>query len=343
VQTEACPSKIPEHFDAITSALGLLARLLQSFVAHEVTPVVVGDGTATRMKHETQKARRKTTDRYAEQQVDAEIRLTRLREEGARSRPEPSDDAERQDRAEEALRDAGEVADLTARIVTALKGSVRIGAEDRLRVEELARALGVPYVEAPGEAEKYCAQLVREGHCVAAYSNDTDLLVHGCPRIISRVAEGQARIVFLENVLGQLGLSQEQFVDLCVMCGTDYNPNVPGFGPLRCYELIKHYGSLDAMPEEADTAMIPGRVSLPPYCKGLLRNEAEGTDWRDVRREFVEGRADVDASRLFVDECDLALASSLAGGINLARYASGHEALMNATTVKVPFEAYLVA
>ncbi len=39
--------------------------------------------------------------------------------------------------------------------------------------------------------------------------------------------------------LSELGLSHEQFIDLCILCGCDYCGRIPGIGPVRALEKIK--------------------------------------------------------------------------------------------------------
>jgi 5'-3' exonuclease len=342
VHVKRDPERIPDHDEVMTTARGMYAaQVLARYVRHGVTPIFVDDGTATRLKGETQKNRRKQTDRYADQQVDAEIRLTKLEEAqaaAAATAAEPRDEQERVRRAEEELVVNSERAELKKRVVTAIKASVRISEKDKALLRATVEAMGMPYIRAPTEAEKYCAQLVREGHAIAAHSNDTDLLAHGCLVVINKLEGDAARVVFLHNVLVQLELTLSQFVDLCVMCGTDYNPNVPKFGPMRCYALIRHYGSLEAMPDEADSSVASSRDKLPPYRKALLRNEAEDKDWRDVRREFAEGRYDIDVASLQVDECDMPRVRLLVGQPDALRdYCEAHSKLMDAAERKVPF------
>jgi 5'-3' exonuclease len=345
------PGSIPNHHDAVTVALGMYANVLNDFVVGGATPVTVADGQATRLKDETQKKRRKVTDKNAEQQVDAEIRIERIKTAHAAPKAEPKTEDERRQRAEESLVINSELADLNKRVVTAIKGSVRISQEDKDRVRELCEAMGTPFVQAPEEAEKYCAEAVKAGHGRAAYSNDTDMLVHGCPVVMTKLEHGAARVVFLCNILTQLELTMAQFVDFCVMCGTDYNENVPTFGPKRCLQLIRRYKSLDAMPDDADTSFIVSKnakngkaaPSLPRYRKALLHNKAEDKSWREIRAEFTEGGLPcLDASVFFVDECDLPRVRELIGkGSEALRgYAKAHSDLLSSDEYKLPFVEY---
>ena len=41
------------------------------------------------------------------------------------------------------------------------------------------------------------------------------------------------------KALDELGLTDDQFIDLCIMCGCDYCSNIKGIGPVRALALIK--------------------------------------------------------------------------------------------------------
>ncbi len=46
----------------------------------------------------------------------------------------------------------------------------------------------------------------------------------------------------MNDILKSLKMSQEEFLFLCILCGNDFNHNVPKYGPIKCYSLIKQYG-----------------------------------------------------------------------------------------------------
>ena len=49
----------------------------------------------------------------------------------------------------------------------------------------------------------------------------------------------------LSTVLTDMGLSMEEFIDVCILCGCDYMGTVQGVGPKRAYEGIKKFGSIE--------------------------------------------------------------------------------------------------
>jgi 5'-3' exonuclease len=340
------PSTIPVHEDVVRTALGLFFRILESLVGYGIVPIVVCDGVATKLKAQTQSTRRKQTDKYATQQVDAEIRAEKIKIEHSKPKPVPQTKEEALDQAANELVVQSELVDLNKCIVKCVKGSVRVSDTEKAKVRDFVYYLGIPFVQAEEEAEKTCAQLVKEGQCIASLSNDSDMLVHGCPAVITRLENGigpytynEARIVMLCNVLVQLDLTLPAFVDFCIMCGTDYNPNVPGYGPKTCMALITKYGSLDNMPDIVDPHTLDiNRVPKGVFVKSLLCNIVEDKSYVEIRREFLEGRADIDTTTLELDECMLSEAANLCDErLTFERFGKAHSDLMNTTTYKVPF------
>ena len=47
--------------------------------------------------------------------------------------------------------------------------------------------------------------------------------------------------IFLQS----LDISSDQFLDLCIMCGTDYNKNIYKVGPEKAFKLLKEHGTID--------------------------------------------------------------------------------------------------
>lgn len=103
--------------------------------------------------------------------------------------------------------------------------------------------LGIPVMTAIGEGDALCASLVIDGHCVAAMGSDRDILVYGCPILIGTFfisKDGMLdKVYYLQGILNDLDLSFDEFVSLCIMCGCDYNTNIPRIGSERAYKHIQ--------------------------------------------------------------------------------------------------------
>jgi len=130
--------------------------------------------------------------------------------------------------------------------------------------KKLLDLLGIPWVQAPAEAEAQAAYMARRGDVWASSSRDYDSLLFGAPRLvryltitgreflpsrgISRPLEPE--LIILEDFLSEIGVTREQLIDLAILIGTDFNEGIKGIGPKRALKLIKKYGRIEGLPRE---------------------------------------------------------------------------------------------
>jgi 5'-3' exonuclease len=94
-------------------------------------------------------------------------------------------------------------------------------------VKELIRAYGATYYDAPGEADELCALLVLKKKVWACLSEDMDLFVYGCTRVLRYFSLINHSVVlyYMKGILDELSLNQKDFREICILSGTDYNIN----------------------------------------------------------------------------------------------------------------------
>ena len=135
-----------------------------------------------------------------------------------------------------------------------------VTSEDFDHAKELFRILQVPYYTAPEEAEKMCAAACIAGYVSAVLSEDTDVMAYGAPVFLTKIDTGSDTCVRITHskVLESLKLNKDQFLDLCIMCGTDYNPNIPKIGSKSAYKRIIQHGDIDQIATETalDTSVL---------------------------------------------------------------------------------------
>jgi len=122
-----------------------------------------------------------------------------------------------------------------------------IAPDDFDHAKELFRILKVPFYTAPWEAEKMCAKLCIDGKVDAVLSEDTDVMAYSAPVFLTKIDTSKDTCVRIQHevLLEGLELDKKQLLDLCIMCGTDYNPNIVGIGSKTAYNHIKRYGSIE--------------------------------------------------------------------------------------------------
>ena len=87
---------------------------------------------------------------------------------------------------------------------------------------------GVMYDDAEGEADQLCASYVINGKAWACLSDDMDLFVYGCPRILRYFSILNESVVLYDNekILKFYNISQNNFKRICIISGTDYNERI---------------------------------------------------------------------------------------------------------------------
>jgi 5'-3' exonuclease len=122
-----------------------------------------------------------------------------------------------------------------------------IRSQDFITTKEIFSACEIPFIDAEGEAEATCVELVRKGLVTAVLTEDTDVIAYGVPIMLHKMDFTNNTFVEIdyEEILTSLNMTNYQFLDFCIMCGTDYNQNIPRIGPEKAFRLLKQYGSIE--------------------------------------------------------------------------------------------------
>ncbi len=128
------------------------------------------------------------------------------------------------------------------------KRSVHITKEQINDVKTMLTFMGIPYVEAPCEAEAQCAELTKGSKVFASATEDMDCLTFGSKVLLRHLTDSRTKNVteiHINKVLDTLNLTYEQFVDFCILCGCDYTNTISGIGPKRSLSLIKEHNTIE--------------------------------------------------------------------------------------------------
>lgn len=108
-------------------------------------------------------------------------------------------------------------------------------------VKKLIRAYGATYYDAHGEADELCAMLVIKKKAWACLSEDMDMFVYGCSRVLRYISLLNHTVVLYDtiNILENLGITQKELREICVLSGTDYNGNIPDKNQFTLYKTLK--------------------------------------------------------------------------------------------------------
>jgi flap endonuclease-1 len=169
----------------------------------------------------------------------------------------------------------------------------------------LLRALGLPVIQAPSEAEAQASRYVREGHAFAVASQDADCLLFGCPRYIRNLSLSGRRkkpgtplyitvepeLIDLQRNLALLRLTQQQLISLGMLVGTDFNPGgIKGIGPKKALKLVQEHPQkeiLFATVQWDEHNLVPWQ-DVWEVLEHMPTDPPQNLEWGGVRRAEIE-------------------------------------------------------
>lgn len=116
----------------------------------------------------------------------------------------------------------------------------------RYLIEELKRE-GIPYVVAPYEADAQLVYLERHGYTNGIISEDSDLLVFGAKRLLTKMDQhGQCIEINRKDFcavreISLTGWTDEQFRQMAIFSGCDYLESIGNMGLKTAYRMMRKY------------------------------------------------------------------------------------------------------
>ncbi|KAL5287317.1 FEN1 family protein [Megaselia abdita] len=200
--------------------------------------------------------------------------------------------AEKREEAQKQLEKAIEAGD-EAEVDKFNRRLVRVTKNHVAEAKELIRLMGVPFVEAPCEAEAQCAALVKAGKVYGTATEDMDALTFGSNVMLRHLTASEARKLPVkefsyEKVLKGFELNKDEFIDLCILMGCDYCETIRGVGPKRAVEMINTYRNIETILDNLDTKkyVVPENWNFETARKLFIAPEV--TDPSEIELKWVD-------------------------------------------------------
>ncbi|KAL4810109.1 hypothetical protein BDV18DRAFT_156481 [Aspergillus unguis] len=117
-------------------------------------------------------------------------------------------------------------------------------------IEELKK-MGVPYVVAPYEADAQLVYLEKHGFVDGILSDDSDLLVFGAKRLLTKLDQHGDIIEYNRADLAAcrevsfVGWTDDDFRRMCILSGCDYLPSIVRVGLKTAYRMIHKHRNVE--------------------------------------------------------------------------------------------------
>ena len=127
------------------------------------------------------------------------------------------------------------------------KRTVSISWKQLEECKELLKLMGIPFVEAPEEADSQCAWLVKNGFASGVLTEDMDILTFGSKRIYRNLGSFNKKTleINLDDILEKIDLNYNQFIELCILFGCDYCDRIKDISPEDLYNTYIKFKNID--------------------------------------------------------------------------------------------------
>jgi 5'-3' exonuclease len=186
------------------------------------------------------------------------------------------------------------------------KRFVRIHHTDIQLAKELMTAYGVHYIESQGESDQLCAYLVKKSYAWACVSDDMDMFVYGCPRVLRHISllNHTGVLYDMASILYELNMPYTTFRDLMVLSGTDYNLGNHN----NLFDTLKYYHQYQrARSQTQGVAESIGRSKSAIFGRDevldevLYENEDTFYGWLETHTSYIRDKVHLERTREMFD------------------------------------------
>jgi 5'-3' exonuclease len=128
------------------------------------------------------------------------------------------------------------------------KRTVTVDRSYAVDVRSVLERMGMPVIvnDTLVEAEALCAKMVMDGLVHATVSEDLDVAAFG-DGLLLRHFFTNTPVMQIDPLQArkELGFTRRQFIDMCILCGTDFCEKLPGIGHVRAVGLIRQHGTIE--------------------------------------------------------------------------------------------------
>ncbi|XP_054374276.1 DNA excision repair protein ERCC-5 [Molothrus ater] len=112
-----------------------------------------------------------------------------------------------------------------------------------LESQELLRLFGIPYIEAPMEAEAQCAILDLTDQTSGTITDDSDVWLFGARHVYKNFFSQNKYVEYYQYVdfQNELGLDRNKLINLAYLLGSDYTEGIPNVGFVTAMEILNEF------------------------------------------------------------------------------------------------------
>jgi 5'-3' exonuclease len=155
------------------------------------------------------------------------------------------------------------------------KGEIHVTKDMMENTEKLFQLWGHRVIHSVDEGEALCSLLDRLNYVTGVLSEDSDVLAFGGRKLIRNVPKGaiienfdEGEMYFeeitVQTILDKIGLNLDEFIELALLCGTDFtgDAHIKGVGAKNALKEIQKYKNVQTVMENLSPKLKSSNSSL---------------------------------------------------------------------------------
>ncbi|CAI2382364.1 unnamed protein product [Moneuplotes crassus] len=147
-------------------------------------------------------------------------------------------------------------------------------------IKDLLVLFGVPYFDAPFEAESQCAYLEMMGKVDGVVTQDSDAFLFGSRHVYKDIFDERSfvqhyNMSFIEQ---ELGFNRNALISMALLLGSDYTVGVRGIGPVNATEVIHTFHDLNGLKrfkQWTDKGTFQGQKEMEAEVRSYHKNRSD--------------------------------------------------------------------
>ena len=254
-----------------------LYLMISIFREYNIIPIFIFDGKPPSEKNDTIASRKKNKTDAREEYYRLKLLVESMKSE--KDADADADAADAESKRQKEIEKENEMNDITQSMEQLKKKFISIKYDDIQNVKTLLQAYGMTYFEAPGEADILCAKLVTNNIVYACLSEDTDMFVYGCGRVLRYLSLTLSNVIIydLTHILKTLNVTMDEFKRICILYGCDYSheldnePKTKLLNIFHAFQLFKKYRD-DTSAQDFYDWIIKEKVHSDDYISNINKN-----------------------------------------------------------------------
>lgn len=284
-----------------------LTRLILRLLKNQITPIFIFDGKPPKEKDETLQSRREKRDYLIARKsvLENSISIEKINYIDFKNKllENAKNISESYILEEDEIKELFEkpIEDIEQDIEKVSKKIIYVTSAHIEASKKLFDLFGIKYIHEQCEAEALMSLLCKEFIIDGCISEDSDVLVNGGKLLLRNFNADKNTIdeYCLEGILNNLNLTQDQFIDMCILSGCDYTTKINGMGPITAYKLILKYNNIEKVLENNNKFIIPENFDYVK-ARDLFKNPVNKDILNNINKEIVLSKPNIEELNIFL-------------------------------------------